>query len=141
MKQDKGLIAKDTVMGLDAFNIWSKAWHLDNDVSELYMKAGFLSRWEVAKLQHQAEITWDKAKARYEPLITKALKDGVDKTHKACDETYGEMLKAERERIFRELEVWKVFEGNVELEKYGGAGVASVVAIDKDFWQALKGGN
>ena len=49
---------KDTVLSLDAFNLWSSAWHIENDVSELYAKADFLSRWELAKLQHQAEISF-----------------------------------------------------------------------------------
>jgi len=50
--------AKETVMSLDAFNLWSSAWHVENDVPELYMKADFLSRWELAKLEHQAEISF-----------------------------------------------------------------------------------
>ncbi len=42
---------------------------------------------------------WDDAEKFYKEKIKQAFKEGVDKTHKACDETYGEMLKAERERI------------------------------------------
>ena len=53
----------------------------------------------------QAEELITKVKAHYEPLIAKAFKEGVDKTHKACDETHGEMLKeaikAERRRIMK----------------------------------------
>ena len=50
--------AKDTVMSLDVFNLWSSAWHIENDVAELHMRAEFLSRWELAKLEHQAEISF-----------------------------------------------------------------------------------
>ena len=50
--------AKETAMSLDALNLWSRAWHIENGVSELYQKADFISGEELAKLQHQAEISF-----------------------------------------------------------------------------------
>jgi len=50
--------ALNTVMSLDAFNLWNAAWHVENNVTELYSKVDFLSRWELAKLEHQSEISF-----------------------------------------------------------------------------------
>ncbi len=138
-KQDKGLTAKDTVLGLEI-------------VSPKFPDYIPCAVWDV--LERQAEITWDKAKAHYEPLIErerkatnswleayqkrvreledkiqKAFKEGIDKAHKACDETYGEMLKIERKRIITYLR---------EHNKYPQC--KGLVLTVKD-WQALKGGN
>ena len=95
MKQDKGLTAKDTVMDRKERVASAQYDSMSDDLPD----------WAIRALKAQAEITWDKAKAHYEPLIAKAFKEGVDKTHKACDKTYGEMLKAERERTEGLLDV------------------------------------
>ncbi len=87
MKQDKGLTAKDTVMS-------------DEDVKAKLLEYSDDEWIDIMRNIHpherlwQAEVTWGIA-----------FKEGVDKTHKACDETYGEMLKeaikAERRRIMK----------------------------------------
>ena len=67
--------AKETVMSLDEFNAWSRDWHSFNGVPELYMKADFLNRWELAKLQHQAGISFRAGQEAEREEISKMVMD------------------------------------------------------------------
>ena len=64
--------AKDTVMTTAKYNQISKAWHIEKDISELYIEIDFLNAHQIAMLQAQAEISF---KAGYEQLKNEYDKD------------------------------------------------------------------
>ena len=72
MKQDKGLKSIDTVMGKDGIFGVIVASDKNITYSPQYYTDNKGELRAVAKAQ--AEITWDKAKAHYEPLIQEAVK-------------------------------------------------------------------
>jgi len=87
--------AEDTVISLDEFNAWSRDWHSLNGVPELYMKADFLNRWELAKLQHQAEISFKAGR-----------EEGVKFAHKQFDANLPEIMEQSQQLGIREVVEW-----------------------------------
>lgn len=50
--------AKDTVMSVAKYNQVSRAWHIGNNVMELYNDIDFLNRHDIHLLETQAEISF-----------------------------------------------------------------------------------
>ncbi len=155
MKQDKGLRTRQETV--EAIVYW-----FQNPIT-------YKPNPDTGEVDINLTETAEQVMINLEPLIQQAFKEGVDKTHKACDETYGEMLKADKEKMLTNeileigrkavedvliewrdgrLSMFNKGNGLVIREKDGkdshiirfGTETALKIGI-KAMYQALKGGN
>ena len=135
MKQNKRLIPADEIPKYCVINLREGRGY-PRCMREILAGAKAHYEWQIQEANKATE-------AYGELKYDEGLLEGVDKAHKACDETYGEMLKeaikAERERTLSEIDTiisWG------EWDKHQDGTAFRDGHIMSEPWQALsEGGN